>query len=199
MRRAAGEMAFGISPINWAAALVVVAACVTGALFIAFHIAPPPQPSLSGGAPSLSELRSLAEPDQMPNRAVKVAREPVALARLTPDVSTPDVSRQSHVPQDDAAREQGQTGKASWYDIEARTASGEAMDTEALTAAHRSLPFGSRVRVANLDNGHSVVVRINDRGPFSKGRIIDVSRAAAKKLGMLRAGIARVSVKPVDD
>ena len=73
------------------------------------------------------------------------------------------------------------------------------MDGDALTAAHRSLPFGSEVRVANLDNGREVVVRINDRGPFSKGRIIDVSRAAAEKLGMIAAGVARVSVNPVRD
>jgi rare lipoprotein A len=102
-------------------------------------------------------------------------------------------------PDDDAAQAQGQTGRASWYDLEAKTASGEAMDGEALTAAHPSLPFGSKVSVANLDNGRSVVVRINDRGPFSEGRIIDVSRAAAEKLGMIGTGVARVSVNPVDD
>ena len=106
-------------------------------------------------------------------------------------------SRQAPRDAEDGA--QAETGRASWYDLEANTASGEAMDGEALTAAHPSLPFGSKVRVANLDNGRSVVVRINDRGPFSQGRIIDVSRAAAEKLGMLRAGVARVSVNPVDD
>lgn len=73
------------------------------------------------------------------------------------------------------------------------------MDGEALTAAHPTLPFGSKVRVENLRNGRSVVVRINDRGPFAKGRVIDVSRAAAEKLGMMRAGVARVSVTPVSD
>jgi rare lipoprotein A len=73
------------------------------------------------------------------------------------------------------------------------------MNGDAFTAAHRSLPFGSKVKVANLDNGREVVVRINDRGPFSKGRIIDVSRAAAEKLGMIAAGVARVSVHPIDD
>jgi rare lipoprotein A len=91
-----------------------------------------------------------------------------------------------------------QTGRASWYDIASRTASGEAMDGDDLTAAHRTLPFGSKVRVANLANGRSVVVRINDRGPFTAGRVIDVSRAAAEKLGMIRSGVARVSVTPVD-
>jgi len=68
------------------------------------------------------------------------------------------------------------------------------MDGDALTAAHRTLPLGSHVLVENLANGRSVVVRINDRGPVVKGRIIDVSRAAAESLGMLRAGVAKVRV-----
>jgi rare lipoprotein A len=137
------------------------------------------------------------EPSQTPNRAAKTAREPFKQARLAPDPSMLGASRQA--PQDEGDGARTETGRASWYDLEANTASGEAMDGEALTAAHPSLPFGSKVRVANLDNGRSVVVRINDRGPFSQGRIIDVSRAAAAKLGMLGAGVARVSVDPVDD
>jgi len=66
-----------------------------------------------------------------------------------------------------------------------------------LTAAHKSLPFGTRVRVTNLDNGRHVVVRINDRGPFIKGRIIDLSHAAARKVDMVNAGTARVRVEVV--
>lgn len=85
-----------------------------------------------------------------------------------------------------------QTGRASWYALTSRTASGERCDPEAMTAAHRSLPFGTRVRVENLDNGRSVVVRINDRGPFIGGRIIDVTRAAARSLGFVSAGTAKV-------
>jgi rare lipoprotein A len=73
------------------------------------------------------------------------------------------------------------------------------MDPEALTAAHPSLPFGTKVKVDNLGNGRSVVVRINDRGPFAKGRIIDVSKAAAKRLGMIEAGVARVSISPLTE
>jgi rare lipoprotein A len=203
-------MNVSISPATWTAALVVVAGWVAGALFIANHIASTPQPS----APQ----KILAAPDasQMPNRAAKAAREPFKQAALAPDPSSLGAPRQASqdeaaLPEtsqdeaalpdtspDDAAQAQGQTGRASWYDLEAKTASGEAMDGEALTAAHPSLPFGSKVMVANLDNGRSVVVRINDRGPFSKGRIIDVSRAAAEKLGMVGAGVARVSVNPVD-
>ena len=95
----------------------------------------------------------------------------------------------------------GETGKASYYGARhhgKKTASGERFDQHALTAAHRSLPFGTRVRVTNLSNERSVVVRINDRGPFVRGRIIDVSRAAAERLGMLRAGVVPVRLEPLD-
>jgi rare lipoprotein A len=88
-------------------------------------------------------------------------------------------------------------GPASWYGAQHQgkvTASGEPFDMNALTAAHRDLPFGSRVRVTNLNNDRSVIVRINDRGPFKGGRIIDVSRKAAVELDMLKAGIAPVRI-----
>jgi rare lipoprotein A len=87
-----------------------------------------------------------------------------------------------------------QVGHASWYALHSRTASGEQMDPGELTAAHRSLPFGTRVLVENLTNGRSVVVRINDRGPFVDGRIIDLSKAAAQSIGMLGSGTAKVRV-----
>ncbi len=76
-----------------------------------------------------------------------------------------------------------------------RTANGETHDQNALVAAHRSLPFGTRVRVTNQQNGKQVVVRINDRGPFRRGRIIDVSRAAAAQLDMLDRGVVRVRIE----
>jgi rare lipoprotein A len=87
-----------------------------------------------------------------------------------------------------------QVGHASWYALHSRTASGEMMNPSEMTAAHRSLPFGTKVLVENLTNGRSVVLRINDRGPFLGGRIIDVSKAAASVLGMLGSGTARVKV-----
>jgi rare lipoprotein A len=90
-----------------------------------------------------------------------------------------------------------QCGKASWYSTGSRTASGERMNAKALAAAHRSLPFGTQVRVDNLRNGRSVVVRINDRGPFVGGRVIDVTRGAAVRLGMIGSGVARVKVTVV--
>ena len=81
-----------------------------------------------------------------------------------------------------------QCGRASWYALHSRTASGERMNPSAMTAAHRSLPFGTRVKVTNQNNGRSVVVRINDRGPFVKGRFLDLSRGAAKQLGFISSG-----------
>jgi rare lipoprotein A len=95
------------------------------------------------------------------------------------------------------ARDQGAVGLASYYAREhdgQRTASGERFDMRAMTAAHRTLPFGTRVRVTNLENGRQAVVRVNDRGPFRKGRIIDVSYAAARALGLVQQGVARVRV-----
>jgi rare lipoprotein A len=92
-------------------------------------------------------------------------------------------------------------GKASYYGAKhhgKRTASGERFNQHALTAAHRTLPFGTRVKVTNLNNDRSVVVRINDRGPHIRGRIIDLSREAADRLGMLRAGVVRVRVESLD-
>lgn len=88
-------------------------------------------------------------------------------------------------------------GRASWYALTSKTASGERMDPAKLTAAHPRLRFGTRVQVVNPRNGKSVVVRINDRGPFVKGRIIDVSKAAAKQLGMISSGVAKVCYKVV--
>lgn len=89
------------------------------------------------------------------------------------------------------------SGKASWYDEPQPTASGERFDKNALTAAHRTLPFGTRVRVTNTRNGKSVVVRINDRGPYSRGRIIDLSKEAARRIGMIEAGVVPVVLEIV--
>lgn len=90
-----------------------------------------------------------------------------------------------------------QCGRASWYALTSRTASGERMNPSAMTAAHRSLPFGTRVRVTNSNNGKSVVVRINDRGPFVKGRVIDLSKAAARELGFINSGHTAICLAKV--
>jgi rare lipoprotein A len=88
-------------------------------------------------------------------------------------------------------------GLASFYSHGSRTASGEKFNATELTAAHRTLPFGTRVRVTNVATGRSVTVRVNDRGPFVKGRVIDVSRAAAQSLGMVGQGVAKVKLDVV--
>ena len=89
-------------------------------------------------------------------------------------------------------------GKAAWYNFVGRqTASGEILDTVTATAAHRSLPLVSYAIVTNLGNGHSVVVKINDRGPYTRGRILDLSPRAADALDMKRAGVAAVVIEPV--
>ena len=111
----------------------------------------------------------------------RTMRGPVRSARRTTGVQ-------------DAAAGIGTTGMASFYWQGHTTASGAHFNPEGMTAAHRSLPFGTRVRVTHLGNGRTVEVRINDRGPFVGGRIIDLSRGAAGVLGMHGQGVARVQV-----
>jgi rare lipoprotein A len=206
MRRVAGVFPHHVHPTTYVAALTLAAVLAAAALYIGDkaaaylpdHIAisswQPPRPARDDAAP---------EPSQSSNRAKKAAREPFRVeARLAPDIAAPrpaEANRAEPKP-DDMIEENGsaaETGRASWYDLDSKTASGEVMDGDALTAAHRTLPLGTRVRVANLDNGRAVVVRINDRGPFAKDRIIDLSKAAAARLGMIADGVANVAVTPV--
>ncbi|MCB0496688.1 MAG: septal ring lytic transglycosylase RlpA family protein [Cyclobacteriaceae bacterium] len=98
------------------------------------------------------------------------------------------------------AQSKTQTGIASYYAdkfVGRTTANGEKYSHHKLTAAHKTLPFGTKVRVTNLENGKKVIVRINDRGPFVKGRIIDLSKSAARKLDFIEKGLAKVSVEVV--
>lgn len=123
---------------------------------------------------------------------------PVSVVRLPPTMQTALTQR-------DAARrrstgapmERGHhlNGLASYYWQEQMTANGERFDRNGLTAAHRTLPFGTRVKVTNTVNGRTVVVRINDRGPFKPGRIIDLSKAAAAEIDMERVGIVPVTLE----
>jgi len=94
-----------------------------------------------------------------------------------------------------------ETGKASFYAMKFQsrpTASGELFDQSASTAAHRKLPFGTKVKITNVRNGKSVIVRINDRGPFVRGRIIDLSRSAFSQIGNTSAGVIDVKLEVVD-
>ena len=93
-----------------------------------------------------------------------------------------------------------QTGVASWYGPRfhgRRTANGEVFNQNKLTAAHRNLRFGTKAEVTHVRNGKSVEVRINDRGPYVKGRVIDLSRGAAERLGMKDRGVGRVLIRPI--
>jgi rare lipoprotein A len=110
----------------------------------------------------------------------------VAIAALTAPVAI-----------DGAAHAQSWTGKASFYSHGTRTASGARYDPGAMTAAHKTLPFGSRLRVTNLANQRSVLVTVNDRGPFVGGRILDLSAGAADVIGMRQSGVAQVRIDRV--
>ena len=142
-------------------------------------------------AASLNDNPSVDEPQ------ADIPRESSSVANIPRSPETPEDSPPSTVPTPTPSTIIG-TGLASWYGAKhhgKRTASGEIFDQKKFTAAHRTLPWGSIVKVTNLDNGKSVEVRINDRGPFSKGRIIDVSRAAARALGMVESGVSPVRME----
>lgn len=133
---------------------------------------------------------------------LEASAEIAATTELMPLVEAPVAAPAESRPVEiEAAPEAGTaigSGSASFYASRfhgRRTASGEAFDNGAMTAAHRSLPFGSLVRVTNPANGRSVVVRINDRGPFTRGRLIDVSRAAAEELGIVARGHGTVELE----
>jgi rare lipoprotein A len=91
-----------------------------------------------------------------------------------------------------------ETGMASYYNdkhIGKKTASGEIYNNTQFTAAHRTLPFGTEVKITNIANGRSVNVKINDRGPYAKGRLIDISKAAARELGLIAKGVGKVKIE----
>jgi peptidoglycan lytic transglycosylase len=115
------------------------------------------------------------------NRAKVAAKKSAPSASDKPATGTKDASQ----------------GLASYYSYDPKTASGEKFDPNELTAAHRTLPFGTRLRVTNVATGRSVTVRVNDRGPFVPGRVVDVSRSAAESLGMTRQGVAKVKLDVV--
>jgi rare lipoprotein A len=115
----------------------------------------------------------------------------VIIARK-PDPATPAVLN-AH----SGAKAKSYDGVASFYTEDEWTASGERFNTHAMTAAHPTLPFGTRLRVTNVTNGRSVVVRINDRGPYVPGRVVDLSESAAESLGMVERGIVKVKLDVV--
>jgi peptidoglycan lytic transglycosylase len=111
--------------------------------------------------------------------------------------SPASVVRVRHAEPSTPSARSASSGLASYYSEGQKTASGERFDPSELTAAHPSLPFGTRLHVTNVKTGRSVVVRVNDRGPFVHGRLVDVSYSAAQALGMVNAGVAQVKVDVV--
>ena len=131
-------------------------------------------------------------PQESPVQAAPQRRASVAHHRRAAAASRKHASLAAAKP---VAMTDGATGIASFYKYESRTASGEQFNPRELTAAHRTLPFGTRLRVTNVANGQSVTVRVNDRGPFIPGRVVDVSHSAAEALGMVDRGITKVKLE----
>ena len=126
-----------------------------------------------------------------PQRRASVAhhrRVAAASRKHTPFAARPAAAKP-------AAMTDGSVGIASFYKYESKTASGEQFNPGALTAAHRTLPFGTRLRVTHVATGQSITVRVNDRGPFIPGRVVDVSHSAAEALGMIDRGITKVKLE----
>jgi rare lipoprotein A len=156
----------------------------------------PPATEAEGGNNLKPLPRAMAvPPGAAPRSSVPSVRYDLAVSgagELTPD---------DGVPGDDGPREIFERGGASWYGIQfhqRKTASGERFDMTAMTAAHKTLPFNTRVCVRSLVNGSEVLVRINDRGPYALGRVIDLSRAAADRIGLTGLGIKQVALTVVD-
>ncbi|AUC07345.1 MAG: Rare lipoprotein A family protein [uncultured bacterium] len=129
----------------------------------------------------------------------KVRRETIA-AKIELPAEEPSVIEKLNTVASNTVRKFSQTGTASWYGRQfhgRKTASGETFDMNAMTAAHRSLPLNCYIRVTNRNNGKSVVVKVNDRGPFHGNRVVDLSYGAAKQLGITSAGTAKVSIERV--
>ncbi|MDQ7973315.1 MAG: septal ring lytic transglycosylase RlpA family protein [Rhodocyclaceae bacterium] len=178
-------------------------ACVGLALALAGCTTPPGDSPATGrtdeGARSTAPLRPLARQGGVPADA---PRSRVASVRYDLAVGTDgDLPPDDGVPGDGPPGEVIQRGGASWYGLQfhqRKTASGERFDMGAFTAAHKTLPFGTRLCVRSLVNGREVLVRVNDRGPYAAGRIIDLSQAAAEQLQMVGLGIKQVALTRID-
>lgn len=191
-----GGLSIGARGRAWWGTIVVVGlltACAT----------PPADPVAAvsvAAVPGDSTLQPLTPRLTMPAGAPPRSR--VAAANY--DITVPGAGMwlpDDGVPGDEGPRDAFERGGASWYGFQfhqRKTASGERFDMTAMTAAHKTLPFGTRVCVKSLVNGREVLVRINDRGPYAVGRVIDLSRAAADSLHMVGLGIKQVSLSRVD-
>ena len=144
----------------------------------------------------LSNLNSLSITERSGD---KIRRQTIA-AKIELPAEEPSVIEKLNTVASNTVRKFSQTGVASWYGRQfhgRKTASGESYDMNALTAAHRTLPLNCYIRVTNNNNGKSVVVKVNDRGPFHGNRVVDLSYGAAKQLGITSQGTAKVSIERV--
>lgn len=159
--------------------------------------------TLAAGLSLMMGLTLLSAPATAKESAAKAAKKQAVPAAQTVDKTS--ISGQVHKTSyslPDTKAKVAQSGVASYYGPGfhgRRTANGERFDMHAMTAAHRTLPFGTQVKVTNLANGKSAIVRVNDRGPYANGRIIDLSVAAAKQIGSTGAGTARVTLEVLND
>jgi rare lipoprotein A len=159
-------------------------------------------PATEGSATDTKDAKLSPLPRQLAVPAGAPARSSVPSVRY--DLAAPssgDLGPDDGVPGDGGPREIYERGGASWYGIQfhqRKTASGERFDMTAMTAAHKTLPFNTRVCVRSLVTGSEVLVRITDRGPYAQGRIIDLSRAAAERIGMIGLGIKQVALTIID-
>ena len=183
-----------VAALEWrVSALVLMAAVISSQGCGIISDAPNRAVSTRGVSPSESQTGNPSS-DKPPTHTLPREIPPIAKIPSPPETeqAPPATSQPTMM----------ETGVASWYGPKFHgklTASGEVFNQEKFTAAHQTLPWGSRVKVTNLANGKSVDVRINDRGPFGKGRIIDLSRAAARALGMVGRGITTVRVEWLSD
>ena len=183
-----------VAALEWrVSALVLMAAVISSQGCGIISDAPNRAVSTRGVSPSESQTGNPSS-DQPPTHTLPREIPPIAKIPSPPETeqAPPATSQPTMM----------ETGVASWYGPKFHgklTASGEVFNQEKFTAAHQTLPWGSRVKVTNLANGKSVDVRINDRGPFGKGRIIDLSRAAARALSMVGREITTVRVEWLSD
>jgi len=184
---------------GWSLRAGVRFALVAATCVLAGCAMPPASEGADPGAAAGSRLRPLSAGLAVPPGAA--ARSSVPSVRY--DLAVPgtgELAPDDGVPGDDGRREIFERGGASWYGIQfhqRKTANGERFDMMAMTAAHKTLPFNTRVCVRSLVNGSEVLVRINDRGPYAQGRVIDLSRAAADRIGLTGLGIKQVALSVV--
>lgn len=161
-----------------------------------------------GSQPAKAPLDPARQPKSARGSYVSVGASGAKSAEIQPQSVAPDASAPSHPPSASSEQLAGrfattralavQQGSASYYSdafAGRSTASGTPYEPHAFTAAHRNLPFGTVLRVTRRDGGQVVYVRVTDRGPYARGRIVDLSRAAAEQLGMMRAGVVKVKVE----